>query len=348
MEQMETMETRERTGTQAAGHDFIEVSHLKRYFPIRRGVFSRVSGYVRAVDDVSFSIRKGEILGLVGESGCGKSTTGKTMLCLQEATGGSMRYDGTTVFDVEKGVATRGQEMQRLRRSMQIIFQDPYASLDPRKTIGYIVTEGILKHKLAASRREALEQAKEMLERCGIPANSVQKYPHEFSGGQRQRIGIARSLVLRPSFIVGDEPLAALDASIQSQVLTLLQDLVESFHLTTLFISHDLGVVKYFCDRIAVMYLGSLVEIGTSEQVFGNPQHPYTQALISAIPAPMPGRAGKRIILAGDIPSPANPPSGCKFHTRCPYARPECSEAAPEQRTMDGGHAVWCHLCRGE
>jgi len=325
-------------------HDFIEVKNLKRYFPIRKGVFSRVSGYVKAVDDVSFSIKKGEIFGLVGESGCGKSTTGKTMIRLQPATGGSMKYDGTTVFDVENNISLDGAEMQKMRRNMQIIFQDPYASLDPRKTVGYIVTEGILKHKLAANRKEALEKAKEMLELCGIPANSVQKYPHEFSGGQRQRIGIARSLVLEPSFVIGDEPLAALDASIQSQVLTLLQELVEKLGLTTLFISHDLGVVKYFCDRIAVMYLGSFVEIGTSDQIFNNPKHPYTQALISAIPASMPGDRGKRIILAGDIPSPANPPKGCKFHTRCRYARPECSEIAPERVEYADGHTVWCHL----
>lgn len=323
---------------------FIQVRDLKRYFPIRKGVFSRVSGYVKAVDGVSFDIQKGEIFGLVGESGCGKSTTGKTMIRLQEATGGSMKFDGTTVFDVENHEALKGAEMQKMRRQMQIIFQDPYASLDPRKTVGYIVTEGILKHKLTANRREALDIAKEMLERCGIPANSVTKYPHEFSGGQRQRIGIARSLVLQPSFIIGDEPLAALDASIQSQVLTLLQELVGQMNLTTLFISHDLGVVKYFCDRIAVMYLGSFVEIGTSDQIFNNPKHPYTKALIAAIPASMPGKRGKRILLAGDIPSPANPPKGCKFHTRCRYARPECSEIAPEQKVYPDGHTVWCHL----
>ncbi len=240
-------------------------------------------------------------------------------------------------------------EIRQLRRDLQLIFQDPYSSLNPRMTVGNIIGEGLLAHGFFKKNDERMQEyIIKTMEDAGLASYFLHRFPHQFSGGQRQRIGIARSLVLRPSFIVGDEPLAALDASIQSQVLTLLQDLVESFHLTTLFISHDLGVVKYFCDRIAVMYLGSLVEIGTSEQVFGNPQHPYTQALISAIPAPMPGRAGKRIILAGDIPSPANPPSGCKFHTRCPYARPECSEAAPEQRTMDGGHAVWCHLCRGE
>ncbi len=341
---MEQAESRIVATMEPTAQDFIEVNNLKRYFPIRKGVFSRVSGYVKAVDGVSFGIKKGEIFGLVGESGCGKSTTGKTMIRLQEATGGSMKFDGKTVFDVENNIALAGAEMQKMRRSMQIIFQDPYASLDPRKTVGYIVTEGILKHKLAANRKEALEIAKEMLERCGIPANSVLKYPHEFSGGQRQRIGIARSLVLQPSFIIGDEPLAALDASIQSQVLTLLQDLVAQLHLTTLFISHDLGVVKYFCDRIAVMYLGSFVEIGTSDQIFNSPKHPYTQALISAIPRSMPGQTGKRIILAGDIPSPANPPKGCKFHTRCQYARPECSEIAPEKRVYANGHTVWCHL----
>lgn len=324
--------------------NFLEVKNLKKYFPIRGGILSKVVGNVKAVDGISFSMKKGEIFGLVGESGCGKSTAGKTILRLHEATSGSVKLEGKTVFDVENKIVLPKYEMQRLRRDMQIIFQDPFASLDPRKSIGYIVSEGILKHKLCKSRAETYKKSIEILEMCGMPANCIKKYPHEFSGGQRQRIGIARSLALNPKFIICDEPLAALDVSIQAQVLTLLQEIIEKFDLTTLFISHDLGVVKYFCDRIAVMYLGSFVEIGTSYQIMNNPQHPYTKALISSIPRSEPSQNVKRITLKGDIPSPVDPPSGCKFHTRCNYAKAICSEKIPEMKVDSNGHMIWCHL----
>lgn len=321
----------------------LEVKGLKKYFPIKKGVFERTKGYVKAVDDVSFNIRRGQIFGLVGESGCGKSTTGRTILKLTDATCGSVRFEGKVIFDVENNVELSKDELQRLRRDMQIVFQDPYASLDPRKSVGYIVSEGILKHKLCKNKKEALEMSMSILELCGLPGSSVKKYPHEFSGGQRQRIGIARSLALNPKFIIGDEPIAALDVSIQAQVISLLQELIERFNLTTLFISHDLGVVKYFCDMIGVMYLGTFVEMGKSEDVFRSPLHPYTQALISAIPKSMPNESKDRIILEGDIPSPANPPSGCKFHTRCRYAKNVCIEETPAAKKF-GDSIVSCHL----
>lgn len=323
-------------------NNILEVQNLKKYFPIYRGIISKKVGDVKAVDNVSFHVKKGEIFGLVGESGCGKSTTGRTILNLTEPTGGRVTFDGTVLYDVEKGEKIRGDQMQKMRRDMQIIFQDPYASLNPRLSIGSIVTEGMLKHKLY-SKKDALDRAKELLELCGLNASAIYKYPHEFSGGQRQRIGIARALAMNPKFIIGDEPIAALDVSIQAQVLTLMQDLIGKFNLTCLFISHDLSVVRYFCDRIGVMYLGSFVETGTSEQLFSNPCHPYTQALLSAVPKVMPGDEKKRIILTGDVPSPSNPPTGCKFHTRCPYATEVCKTIVPPSTEVEPGHFVNCH-----
>lgn len=322
---------------------FLEIKGLKKYFAIKKGVFARKVGDIKAVDDVSFHIDKGEIFGLVGESGCGKSTTGRTILRLLEPTGGSVKFDGNQIFDVENNSYLSTEEMRKLRRDMQIIFQDPFASLDPRMNIGTIVTEGMMKHKIY-KKKEAYEKAKELLELCGLPLSSIKKYPHEFSGGQRQRIGIARSLALNPKFIIGDEPIAALDVSIQAQILTLLQDLIGKFDLTCLFISHDLCVVRYFCDRIGVMYLGSFVELGTSKQLFDNPAHPYTKALLSAIPESIPNKNRKRIILEGDVPSPANPPLGCKFHTRCQYVMPICKEEKPAMKQIESGNYVCCHL----
>lgn len=323
-------------------NNILEVSNIKKYFPIYRGVISKKVGDVKAVDNVSFNVKRGEIFGLVGESGCGKSTTGRTILNLLEPTGGRVVFDETTIYDVEKNEKINNDQMQKMRRDMQIIFQDPYASLNPRLSIGSIVTEGMLKHKLY-SKKDALDRAKELLELCGLNQAAIYKYPHEFSGGQRQRIGIARALAMNPKFIIGDEPIAALDVSIQAQVLTLMQDLISQFNLTCLFISHDLSVVRYFCDRIGVMYLGSFVETGTSDQLFKNPMHPYTQALLSAVPKVMPGDVKKRIVLAGDVPSPANPPAGCKFHTRCPYATEQCKTVVPPSVEVEPGHIVNCH-----
>ncbi len=319
----------------------ITVENLKTWFPITGGVFSRRIGEVKAVDGVSFQVRRGEIFGLVGESGCGKSTIGRTILRLIKPTGGRVAYENTVLFDVEAGQQLPGREMRLLRRNMQIIFQDPFASLDPRMNVGAIVAEGLIAHGIVRG-PEAFERAQELLHMCGLPANAINKYPHEFSGGQRQRISIARALAFHPDFIVADEPIAALDVSIQAQILTLMQELKEKLQLTYLFISHDLGVVRYFCDRIAVMYLGNFVETGTSEQIFANPLHPYTKALLSAVPSIEPEARRQRIILQGSVPSPANPPSGCKFHTRCPVARRECAENRPQLRELEPGHAMAC------
>jgi len=325
------------------GELILEVKNLKKYFPIYSGILSKVTGAVKAVNDVSFNIKKGEIFGLVGESGCGKSTTGRTILNLLNPTSGSVVFDKKLLFDVEANKFIDHKEMRNLRRDMQIIFQDPGSCLDPRMTIGQIISEGLIEHKIAKG-KEAIGKSKELLELCGLRSEYVTRYPHEFSGGQRQRIAIARALALTPKFIVGDEPLAALDVSIQAQVLTLLQDLKEKFGLTYLFISHDLGAVKYFCDRIGVMYLGSFVEQASSEELFSNPLHPYTKSLLSAIPVSTPKEKKKRIILMGDVPSPANPPNGCKFHTRCPNVMSICKEIDPEMNDMGDNHLVCCHL----
>jgi len=323
--------------------NILEVKKLKKYFPIYGGVFSRQIGSCKAVDDISFNIKTGEIFGLVGESGCGKSTTGRTVLNLLEPTEGSVTFDGNLIFDVEKNYFISKKEMRNIRKDMQIIFQDPYACLDPRMNVGAIVAEGLIKHGVAKG-KEAVEMAKELLELCGLRGSNVSKYPHEFSGGQRQRIGIARALALKPKLVVGDEPIAALDVSIQAQVLCLMQELKEKLGLTYLFISHDLGVVRYFCDRIGVMYLGSFVEQAVSEVLFSNPVHPYTKCLLSAVPKTNPKEKKERIILYGDVPSPANPPKGCKFHTRCPQVMNICKELVPQMKEVEPEHFACCHI----
>ena len=312
--------------------DLIQVEHLKQYFP----------GGVRAVDDVSFTIKKGETLGLVGESGCGKTTTGRSILRLHEPTGGRILYDGNVLFDKEKKVAVN---MRPYRRKMQIVFQDPYASLDPRMTVADIVGEGIDIHKLAKDSRDRQEQIMRLLERVGLNTEHANRYPHEFSGGQRQRVGIARALAVHPEFIVCDEPISALDVSIQAQVVNMFEDLQEEMGLTYLFIAHDLSVVKHISDRIGVMYLGKLVELAESEELCFHSAHPYTQSLISAIPIadPVLAKKQKRIVLSGDIPSPVHPPSGCPFHTRCPYAKERCVSEEPPLREIRKGHFVACH-----
>ncbi|MFH2113231.1 MAG: ABC transporter ATP-binding protein [Spirochaetota bacterium] len=321
----------------------LEVKDLKMHFPIYSGILPRPTGSIKAVDGVTFNIEKGSIFGLVGESGCGKSTTGRTILRLLKPTFGSVKLEGKSIFDVAGGTAMGRNELRALRRDMQIVFQDPGTCLDPRMRIGDIVSEGLKEHRIALG-REALSRSRELLELCGMDGACVKKYPHEFSGGQRQRIALARALTLQPKFLVADEPIAALDVSIQAQVLTLMRDLKERFNLTYLFISHDLGVVKYFCDRIGVMYLGSFVEQATSGELFAKPLHPYTQSLLSAIPKSHPAEEKQRIILQGEIPSPANPPKGCKFHPRCPQVLDVCRELEPPVRDLPGGHTVRCHL----
>lgn len=325
----------ESTIETAGGNDFIQVHNLKKYFPVRGGVFQRVIASVKALDDVSFNIRAGETLGMVGESGCGKTTVGRTMLRLTEPTSGQVLYDGKDIFKLT------GDDMKKIRREMQIIFQDPYGSLDPRVPIGDSVLEGLEIHNYGtkAERRDLMMA---MLKRVGLEDYHARRYPHEFSGGQRQRIGIARALALRPRFIVCDEPVSALDVSIQSQVLNLLKDLQKDFGLTYLFIAHNLSVVEHISDRVAVMYLGKMVELTGSIELFRNPLHPYTQALMSAIPIPDPRLRRERIILKGDVPSPLRPPSGCRFHPRCPLAMEQCSKVEPEFREVQPDHFVAC------
>ncbi len=304
----------------------VDVQGLKTYFPVKRGLLQRTIGFVKAVDEVSFRIEAGQTLGLVGESGCGKSTAGRTLLRLIPATAGSVHFDGQDVF------AANRSTMKALRRRMQIIFQDPYGSLNPRMTIGRIISEPILVHGLARG-SELEDRVAGLLTRVGLAPDYAARYPHEFSGGQRQRIGIARALSLQPRFIVCDEPVSALDVSIQAQILNLLSDLQAELHLSYLFIAHNLAVVQHFCDRIAVMYLGRIVEIGPRGHVVGSPRHPYTAALLSAAPMPQPGRQRQRIVLPGEVPSPINPPSGCAFHPRCPLSR-ELARQAAEQDTV--------------
>ncbi len=318
--------------------DLVVVKNLKKYFPIKGGFLKRTVGHVRAVEDISFTIKKGETLGIVGESGCGKSTTGRTLLKLLEKTDGEVYYKGSEIFSLPK------EELIKLRTKMQIVFQDPYSSLNPRLTVAQIVGEALVEHGLAKKGKEVNDRVSEIIEKCGLAPYHIRRYPHEFSGGQRQRIGIARALALNPEFIVCDEPVSALDVSIQSQVINLLMDLQEDMGLTYLFISHDLSVVKHISDRIGVMYLGSLAELAPKDELYKQPLHPYTQALLSAIPIADPTMKRNRIILKGDIPSPANPPSGCRFHTRCPHAMERCKEEIPEFREVATEHFVACHL----
>ena len=315
----------------------LEVKHLKKHFPIKGGVFSKTIGYVYAVDDISFTLNRGETLGLVGESGCGKSTTGRTILRLIEPTAGDISFEGQSITTLDKG------DMRALRREMQIIFQDPYASLNPRMTVGSIIGEPLEIHKIAKGAEKEARVAS-LLEKVGLRAEDMRKYPHEFSGGQRQRIGIARALALNPKLIVCDEPVSALDVSIQAQVINLLEDLQAEFGLSYLFIAHNLNVVEHISNRVAVMYLGQIVELASGEELYKNPQHPYTEALLSAVPIPDPTVKKKRIILEGDVPSPINPPKGCHFHTRCMYKDKICEEVEPEFKDIGGGHWVACHF----
>lgn len=316
--------------------NILEVSHLKKYFSIKSTLGS-AKGFVKAVDDVSFNIKRGTTMGLVGESGCGKSTTGRTILRLLEKTEGQVLFNGKDVNKVSK------KEMRELRTKMQIIFQDPYSSLSPRLPIGEIIGEAVKEHKLVP-KNEYDAYITKIMNSCGLQEYHKDRYPHEFSGGQRQRICIARAIALNPEFIVCDEPVSALDVSIQAQVINLLKDLQKEFNLTYLFISHDLSVVEHISDMVGVMYLGGLVETGATEDIFKNPLHPYTKALFSAIPIPDPDVKLKRIILEGSIPSPANPPSGCKFHTRCSECMEICKKQAPQPKDMGNGHVVRCHL----
>jgi peptide/nickel transport system ATP-binding protein/oligopeptide transport system ATP-binding protein len=317
--------------------ELVVVENLKKYFPVKSGLLQRVTARVKAVDDVSFTIRKGECLGLVGESGCGKTTVGRTVLRLIEPTAGTVRFRGVDLARADT------KTLKQMRRNMQIVFQDPYSSLDPRVPIGESIGEGLLIHGLSDKRqRNAI--VLEMLRKVGLEEYHRERYPHEFSGGQRQRIGIARALVLRPEFIVCDEPVSALDVSVQSQVLNLLRDLQREFGLTYLFIAHNLSVVEHISDRVAVMYLGKMAELTSREELFRNPLHPYTRALMSAIPIPDPKLKRKRIILAGDVPSPLNPPPGCRFHTRCPIAADVCRTIEPVFAQKQADHWVACHL----
>jgi peptide/nickel transport system ATP-binding protein/oligopeptide transport system ATP-binding protein len=319
-----------------SGEMLLEVNNLVKYYPVREGLLQRVKAWVRAVDDVSFFVRKGETLGLVGESGCGKTTLGRTILRLIEPTDGQIFFEGEDVNTM------RPNRLKHARRDMQIIFQDPFSSLDPRVPIGDSISEGLIIHGVG-DRNERIRLVQDALETVGLYPEHARRFPHEFSGGQRQRIGIARALVLRPKFIVCDEPVSALDVSIQSQVLNLLKTLQNEFGLTYLFIAHNLSVVEHISDRVAVMYLGKMVELTTREDLYANPLHPYTLALMSAIPMPDPTLERERIILAGDVPSPLNPPSGCRFHPRCPVAIDLCSEIEPEFNEVYADHWVACH-----
>jgi oligopeptide/dipeptide ABC transporter ATP-binding protein len=333
---METVTMQKMTAsTKQKGETLVEVKNLVKYFPVRAGLLQRVVNQVKAVDDISFFVRQGETLGLVGESGCGKTTVGRTMLRLIEPTSGTVQYDDKEVFSLSP------REMKVVRRDMQIIFQDPYASLDPRVPIGESIMEGLNIHRIG-TRKERVDIMMETLEKVGLEEYHARRYPHEFSGGQRQRIGIARALALRPRFIICDEPVSALDVSIQSQVLNILKDLQTEFGLTYLFIAHNLSVVEHVSDRVAVMYLGKMVELATREDLFRRPLHPYTMALMSAIPVPNPRLKRQRTILKGDVPSPLNPPRGCRFHPRCPVAIEKCSQEEPQFRELLPDHWVAC------
>lgn len=315
----------------------LEVKNLKKYFDITGGIFSRKVGDVKAVDDVSFSVKEGEVFGLVGESGCGKSTTGRSILRLIEPTDGKIIFNGVDITTL------KSEEMRKLRKDMQIVFQDPYASLNPRHTVEKIISEPMIVHGIG-NKKERREKVEYLLEKVGLSSYHASRYPHQFSGGQRQRIGIARALSVNPKIIIADEPVSALDVSIQSQVLNLMQDLQEEFNFTYIFIAHDLSVVKHISDRVGVMYLGRLIELASKDELYENPQHPYTKALLSAVPVVDPDFQKDRVLLQGDIPSPSNPPSGCAFHTRCPDCMDICKSDRPVFKETSDGHSVACHL----
>lgn len=315
----------------------LSVRDLKKYFPIRGGVFQKTVGYVKAVDGVSFDIYKGETLGIVGESGCGKSTTGRAIIRLFENSGGEVYFKGTEINTLSK------KQLRALRPKLQMIFQDPYSSLNPRMTVGQIVGEALEDHGIIKDKKELRKKVLKTIEECGLASYHIDRYPHEFSGGQRQRIGIARALALDPEFIIADEPVSALDVSIQAQIINLLMDLQKERAFTYLFISHDLSVVEHISTKVGVMYLGSMVELAPSKEMYKHPLHPYTQALLSAAPIPDPTIKRERILLKGDIPSPVNPPSGCKFHTRCPRAMDLCKEVVPEFKDRGKNHFAACH-----
>lgn len=317
--------------------ELLSVRNLKKYFPIKKGILAKRVGEIKAVDDVSFTVQTGETLGLVGESGCGKSTTGRSILRLIEPTAGEVLFDG------EELISLPPEALRKKRREMQMVFQDPYASLNPRQNIEQILEEPMIVHNMGTS-TERKKRVRDLLEVVGLPNSYARRYPHQFSGGQRQRIGIARALSVYPKLIIADEPVSALDVSIQSQVLNLMQDIQKEFNLTYLFIAHDLSVVRHISDRVGVMYLGRIVELADTKSLYKNPKHPYTQALLSAVPVPDPTAPRERIILQGDVPSPANPPSGCSFHNRCIHAMEQCKLIRPELKEVYEGHQVACHL----
>ncbi|MCG7345764.1 dipeptide ABC transporter ATP-binding protein [Sporosarcina sp. ACRSL] len=315
----------------------LKVNNLKKYFPIKKGLFGSTTGYVKAVDDISFYVHEGETLGIVGESGCGKSTTGRVLMRLIEPTDGIIEFDGKDLTSLSQ------EEMRKTRRHIQMVFQDPYASLNPRHAIGKILEEPLIVHGVTEA-KERKKKVREFLEIVGLSEYHAKRYPHQFSGGQRQRIGIARALMTNPKLIIADEPVSALDVSIQAQVLNLMQDLQKEFNLTYIFIAHDLGVVRHISDRVAVMYLGKIVEVADSEQLYEKPLHPYTQGLLSAVPVPDPDFQKKQIIIEGDIPNPADPPTGCTFHKRCPFRMDSCMKVTPQLVEQSTGHSVACHL----
>ena len=335
---MDNIETKGLTPIVHNEENILEVNGLKKYFPIKGGFFNSVVGQVKALDGISFHIKRGTTMGLVGESGCGKTTAGRTILRLNGGkTAGEVLFNGKEVYDIPKN------ELNDLRVKMQIIFQDPFSSLSPRLPVGEIIGEAVREHNLVP-RGEYHDYIDQVMDNCGLQPFHKDRYPHEFSGGQRQRICIARALALNPEFVVCDEPVSALDVSVQAQIINLLEDLQEKYKLSYLFISHDLSVVEHISDTVGVMYLGNIVEFGTTEELFANPLHPYTKALFSAIPIPDPEAKMKRIILEGSIPSPANPPAGCKFHTRCAHCMEKCKTQVPERKDMGNGHYVCCHL----